>query len=179
MNKITIQDKHFELFIGYEKIEEAVKRIAETMNKDLAGKNVIFLGVLNGAFMFASDLLRMISFECRISFLKMVSYQGDSSTGIVRRLIGLGEDIADKVVVVLEDIVDSGLTVEDALMQLRGFNPAEIKIAVLLLKPDNYHKKIKVDYVGIEIPNDFIVGYGLDYKGFGRNLRSIYKMINN
>ena len=178
MNKIALQDKNFELLISHEKIEESVQQIAEKINNDLSGKDVIFLGILNGAFMFAGNLLKKISFDCRISFLKMVSYQGDSSTGVVKRLIGLNEDITGKYVVVLEDIVDSGLTVENILMQLTGFNPAEIRIASLLLKPGNYHHKIKVDYVGFEIPDDFVIGYGLDYNGFGRNLKNIYKLIN-
>ncbi len=178
MDKITLQNKNFELFIPYEKIENAIQEIAEKINQDLAGKDVIFLGVLNGAFMFAAGLLKRINFDCRISFLKMVSYQGDSSTGVVRRLIGLNEDISNKQVVVLEDIVDSGLTVENTLMQLNGFQPAEIRIASLLLKPANYHNKFKVSYVGFEIPNDFVVGFGLDYNGYGRNLLNIYKMIN-
>ncbi len=148
------------------------------MNKELAGKDVIFLGILNGAFMFASELLGLVRFPCRISFLKLVSYQGTSSTGTIKRLIGLNEDISGKTVVVLEDIVDSGLTVSNTMQQLIGFEPAEIRIATLLIKPANFRKKVKVDYIGLEIPNDFIIGYGLDYNGYGRNLLNIYKIID-
>jgi hypoxanthine phosphoribosyltransferase len=177
MNKITIQDKHFELFLTHEKIFEAVRQIAEKMNSELAGKDVIFLGVLNGAFIFASDLLKLISFQCRISFLKLVSFQGTSSTGAVTRLIGLNEDITGKIVVVLEDIVDSGLTMDNTMQLLKELEPAEIRVAALLLKSANYRQKVIVDYIGFEIPNDFIVGYGLDYNGYGRNLINIYKLI--
>ncbi len=149
------------------------------MNEELAEKDVIFLGILNGAFMFASQLLSLISFPCRISFLKLVSYKGTSSTGTIKRLIGLNEDISGKVVVVLEDIVDSGLTLSNTRQQLAGFEPAEIRFAALLMKTANFHHRVKVNYVGLEIPNDFIVGYGLDYNGYGRNLQDIYKIIDS
>jgi hypoxanthine phosphoribosyltransferase len=178
MNRITIQDKHFELFIPQTKINDAICRIADRMNRELKDKDVIFLGILNGAFMFASQLLGLIHFQCRISFLKLVSYQGTSSTGTIKRLIGLNEDISGKVVVVLEDIVDSGLTVSNALQQLKGFEPAEIRIATLLMKPANFHHEEQVHYVGLEIPGVFIIGYGLDYNGYGRNLLDIYKIID-
>jgi len=178
MNQITIQDKHFELFIPQEKIKGAIRKIARSLNKELADKDVIFLGILNGAFMFASQLLGLINFQCRISFLKLVSYQGTSSTGSIKRLIGLNEDISGKIVVVLEDIVDSGLTVSNTIQQLKGFEPAEIRIATLFMKPANFNQKLKVNYIGLEIPDDFIIGYGLDYNGYGRNLLNIYKIID-
>jgi len=178
MNQITIQDKHFKLFIPHEKIKGAIRKIASTMNKELADKDVIFLGILNGAFMFASQLLGLINFQCRISFLKLVSYQGTSSTGSIKRLIGLNEDLSGKIVVVLEDVVDSGLTVSNTMQQLKGFEPAEIRIATLFIKPANFQQKLKVNYIGLEIPDDFIIGYGLDYNGYGRNLLNIYKIID-
>ena len=178
MNQITIQEKHFELFIPHEKIKGAIRKIARSMNKELADKDVIFLGILNGAFMFASKLLEQIHFQCRISFLKLVSYQGTSSSGSIKRLIGLNEDISGKIVVVLEDIVDSGLTISNTMQQLKGFEPAEIRIAALFIKPTNFHQKLKVNYIGLEIPDDFIIGYGLDYNGYGRNLLNIYKIID-
>jgi len=147
------------------------------MNTDLAEKDVLFLGILNGAFMFASDLLKRITFTCSISFLKLVSYKGTSSAGSVNRLIGLNEDIAGKTVVILEDIIDSGLTIENTMKQLKGYEPEEIKIAALLVKRENISKEVVIDYAGIEIPNDFVIGYGLDYNGYGRNLKDIYKAI--
>jgi len=178
MNQITIQDKHFELFIPNEKIDEAIREIAGRMNKELADRDVTFLGILNGAFMFASRLLGLINFQCRVSFLKLVSYQGTESTGSIKRLIGLNEDISGKNVVVLEDIVDSGLTLLNTIQQLKGFDPSEIRIAALFMKPANFREKVKVDYTGLEIPDDFIIGYGLDYNGYGRNLLNIYKLID-
>ncbi|MBN2214645.1 MAG: hypoxanthine phosphoribosyltransferase [Bacteroidales bacterium] len=178
MNEITIRDKRFELLIPHEKIIHAIGKIAGRMNSELADKDVVFLGILNGAFMFASDLLQLINFQCRISFLKLVSYQGTGSTGTIKRLIGLNEDITGKVTVVLEDIIDSGMTISNIMQQLKGFEPAEIKIASLLIKPDNFHSKVKIDYTGYEIPDDFVIGYGLDYNGYGRNLLNIYKTID-
>ncbi len=179
MNNIKLLDKEFKLSISAEEIETAVIRVADSINKDLKDKDVIFLGILNGAFMFASDLLRHITFNCQISFLKLASYQGTSNSGTVKRLIGINENIANKTVVVIEDIVDSGITIDHIIKQLNGYEPAEIKIATLLLKPEAYRKEVKIDYVGIKIPNDFIVGYGLDYNGYGRNLQSIYSILNN
>ena len=158
---VKILDKEFEIFINSDKIHEAV----------------IFLGILNGSFMFASDLYKQIEFNSQISFLKLASYEGTSSSGKVKRLIGINEDIKDKTVVIIEDIVDTGFTIETILRQLSGYEPKEIKIATFLFKPNAYKTNIPLDYVGIEIPNDFILGYGLDYDGFGRNLAHIYKII--
>lgn len=179
MNVIKLLDKEFKLSITAEEINTATKNIADRINKDLNNKDVIFLGILNGAFMFASDLLRHITFNCQISFLKLASYQGTSNSGTVKRLIGINENIANKTVVVIEDIVDSGITIEHIIKQLNGYEPADIKIATLLLKPEAYSKAVKLDYIGMEIPNDFIVGYGLDYNGYGRNLQNIYSITNN
>ncbi len=179
MDKIIIQDKHFKLLIPHEKISSAIGRIANRMNSELTGKDVLFLGILNGAFMFASELLQLISFPCRISFMKLVSYKGTSSTGTIKRLIGLNENINGKIVVVLEDIIDSGLTIKNIIQQLNGLDPAEIRIATLLIKQENFHENLKVDYTGLEIPDVFIIGYGLDYNGYGRNLLNIYKIIDS
>ncbi|MBN2349233.1 MAG: hypoxanthine phosphoribosyltransferase [Bacteroidales bacterium] len=177
MRKIKLLDKEFQVSIYANEIQQAVNIMAEKMNQELKGKEVIFLGILNGAFMFASDLIRKINFPTQISFLKLASYSGTSSSGEVKQLIGVNENIAGKTVVVLEDIVDSGITIEQIIEQLQTFEPSEIKIAALLFKPDAFKKKIRLDYVGIEIPNNFIVGYGLDYNGFGRNLKDIYTVI--
>lgn len=174
MDKIRILDRDFKLIIHGDKIQEVVTGMADAINRDLAGRQVIFMGILNGAFMFASDLIRQIGLDCRITFLKLASYAGTSSTGKVKRLIGINEDLKGQTVVVVEDIIDTGITLENILRQLKGYEPREIRIATMFFKPEAYMKDIRLDYVGMEIPNEFIVGYGLDYKGFGRNLRDVY-----
>lgn len=179
MSSIKILDKEFEVSFSAEKIQKRIDEIAEQINTDLAGKDVVFIVILNGAFMFASDLYKKITLESKISFLKLASYQGTSSTGTVKQLIGLNEELKGKTVVVLEDIVDTGHTLESINKQLGGFEPAEIKIASLLFKPESFQYDYKIDYLGFSIPNDFIVGYGLDYDGYGRNLDSIYTIINH
>jgi len=146
------------------------------MNSDLKNEDVVFVGILNGAFMFASDLLRKISFNSQVSFVKLTSYHGTASTGKVKRLIGINEPLKDKTVVIIEDIVDTGNTIESIIDQIKGFMPRQVYVATLLLKPELYQKEIKLDYVGFKIANDFVVGYGLDYNGYGRNLRSLYKL---
>jgi hypoxanthine phosphoribosyltransferase len=177
MKKVTIIDRDFELFIPYEKIRSVVEEMAEKMNTDFNGKNPLFICILNGSFMFATELFKRISLlDAEISFIKLASYSGISTTGNVKELIGLNEDLTGRVIVVLEDIVDSGITIAKTIEQIQAKNPAEIKIATLLLKPDALKTKVQLDYVGIEIPNDFIVGYGLDYNGRGRNLIDIYKV---
>lgn len=180
MKKVKIYDKEFELFIPYEKIRSVIEKMAEKMNADLAGKKPLFVCILNGSFMFAAELYKRIELiETEISFVKLASYDGDQTTGKVKQLIGLNEDIKDRVVVVLEDIVDTGITIENINEQLAKLQPKEVKIATMLLKPDALKRDVKLDYVGLEIPNDFIVGYGLDYDGYGRNLIDIYSVIQN
>ena len=176
MTKVQLLDKNFVSYISHEKIEKRVHELALRINQDLKGKNVFFLGILNGAFMFAADLFKHIDLHCQITFLKLASYDGTSSTGKIKRLIGINEDIKDQTVVIIEDIVDSGITLEHIIRQLNGYEPAEIKTATMFFKPDAYRKDIPLDYVGMEISNDFIVGYGLDYKGYGRNLKDLYKI---
>jgi hypoxanthine phosphoribosyltransferase len=173
-----IHDRDFELFIPNSRIRSVISAMAESMNRDLEGKEVIFMGILNGAFMFAAELIKHVAPNCQITFLKLASYASTSSTGTVKRLIGINEDIAHKTVVILEDIVDTGITLEDIIKQLRGYEPYEIRVATLLHKPDAYLKDIVLDYVGLEIPNDFVVGFGLDYKGYGRNLPDIYRVLD-
>ncbi len=179
MDKVKILDKEFKLFISEKQIQEAVKGMASRMNKELKGQKIFLIGILNGCFMFAADLVKHLDLDCTITFLKLASYQGTSSTGKVKRLIGLNEDIKGQVVVVLEDIVDTGITLDFIQKQLRGYEPAEIKLATLLYKPDACRQDVSLDYVGIEIPDDFVVGYGLDYNGHGRNLRQIYTVIED
>lgn len=180
MKKVKVHDKEFELFMPYEKICSVVEKMADAMNADLAEKEPLFICILNGSFMFAAELFKRIDIiETEISFVKLASYQGDKTTGKVKQLIGLNEKIEGRTVVVLEDIVDSGITIDNIQKQLEGMNPKEIIIATLLLKPDALQKEVNLDYVGLEIPNDFIVGYGLDYDGYGRNLIDIYSVIND
>jgi hypoxanthine phosphoribosyltransferase len=176
MKTVQILDKKFTLSIPANEIRLKVEMIAEQINFDLKDQAVVFLVILNGAFMFAGDLYKLITLDSRISFLKLASYYGTSSSGSVKQLIGLNESIKDETVVIIEDIVDSGKTLDTIIKQLKGFEPAEIKIASLLHKPNKYKYPYKIDYLGFSIPNDFIIGYGLDYKGFGRNLESIYSI---
>src|SRR5680860_505308 len=160
MKQVKVHDKTFELYIPYEKIRSVIEKMAEKMNTDLADKNPLFICILNGSFMFAAELFKRIDLiETEISFVKLASYQGDKTTGKVKQLIGLNEDI-----------VDTGITIENILAQLAKLNPKEVIIATMLLKPDSLQINVQLDYIGLEIPNDFIVGYGLDYNGHGRNL---------
>ncbi len=177
MKEIRILDKTFREFIPEETIQLRIEQLAKQLNKDLAGKDVVFLGILNGAFLFAADLFRRINLEARISFVKLASYEGTTSSGTIKELIGWNEDIRNKTIIVIEDIVDTGNTLERIVDELIIRKAFEIKIATMLYKPEAYKKKIPLDYVGIEIPNDFVVGYGLDYNGYGRNLPSIYTLI--
>lgn len=174
MDKIKVRDREFAVSISEEKIKARVAEIAAQISHDLEGKCPLFLAVLNGSFVFAADLLRGIDTPCEISFVRMASYEGTSSTGDVKQLIGLKEDIKDRTVVIVEDIIDSGLTMVHLLDLLKEKQPAEIKIAALLVKPGNLKVNLDIPYCCFEIPNDFIVGYGLDYDGEGRNLPSIY-----
>lgn len=179
MKQVKIHDKTFQLYIPGSKIRATIKNMAGTMNEDLAGKNPLFVCILNGSFMFAAELLKCINLiEAEVSFVKLSSYAGDKTTGKISQLIGLKENIEGRTVVILEDIVDSGLTIENIREQLQKMNPAKIAIATLLLKPDALEKDVHLDYIGMKIPNDFIVGYGLDYNGYGRNLKDIYSVIN-
>ena len=176
-NRIDVIDLTFETSIPEEKINARVKQIAEDINRDLADKNPIFLGILNGAFMFASDLFKQITIPCQITFLKLASYEGTRTTGTVKQLIGINQDLKDRTVVVLEDIVDTGITLETIVRQLSGYEPKEILVATMLHKPEATTREVKLDYVGFEIPNEFVLGYGLDYNGYGRNLPEIYTLV--
>jgi hypoxanthine phosphoribosyltransferase len=178
MKTIQVKDKTFTLSIPESDILRGVSQVAERINKDLAGKNPLFIGVLNGAFMFASDLFKRITIPCEISFVKLASYQGVTSTGKVKEVLGLNEDIAGRTIVIVEDIVDTGLTMERLLETLGTRNPKEIHIASLLVKEEKLKVKLDIEYKVLSIPNDFIVGYGLDYDGFGRNLPDIYTVVD-
>ena len=178
MTVIRVKDKEFEPFIPAGEIEKVVQQMADRINTDFEGKNPLFLAVLNGSFVFAADLLRKISIPCNISFVKFSSYAGTSTTAEVKELIGLNEEIKDRHVIIVEDIIDTGITMDLILENLRKLNPAGLKIACFCHKPDAFTKSFKIDYLGMSIPNEFIVGYGLDYDGFGRNLPDIYKIMD-
>lgn len=174
MKTVKLRDKKFKETINSETIDEAVQRVADQINQDLEGLNPVFVCVLNGAFMFASDLLKKINIDCEITFVKVASYDGTNSTGDVKTLIGLNHDLRNREVIIVEDIVDTGITIERIIDQMKHQNPEDVKIATLLFKPDAYTKDIHIDYVALKVPNDFLIGYGLDYDGLGRNLESIY-----
>ncbi len=174
MDTIKIHDKNFQLSIPNTKLMETIERVAAEITKDMEGKQPLFICILNGSFIFAADLLKEIKLPCEVSFVKMASYAGTDTTGTVKELIGFGEDIAGRDVIIIEDIVDSGNTMEKVVQRLEESKVKSLKIATLFYKPAAYKKKIPLTYVGLEIPNDFIVGYGLDYDGLGRNLKDIY-----
>lgn len=174
MKRIKIHDKVFEPYLSESELRTEISRIADEISHQYVGKKPIFLGVLNGCFQFAADLLKLIDFDCEISFVKVASYQGTKSTGNVRQLLGLDQNIKDRHVIILEDIVDTGNTVEAIVESVSGMGAASVEIATLLLKPDVYSKSIPIKYVAKNIEPDFVVGYGLDYDGLGRNLNELY-----
>ena len=179
MANVKILDKEFELFIPYEKIRSVIEKIADEMNENFKGKNPLFLCILNGSFMFAAEIFKRITLlDAEITFVKLASYSGTSSSGRIKELIGLNEDLTGRTVVILEDIVDTGITIEKTIEQIKARKPAEVFVATLLLKPDALQREVHLDYIGLEIPNDFIVGYGLDYDGRGRNLIDIFKVVS-
>ncbi len=177
MSTIKIKDKTFTVSIPESKIQQEVKRVAEEINRDLKDENPLFLSILNGSFMFASDLMRNLTIPCEISFVKLASYQGTSSSGKMKELVGLSEEIKGRTVVIVEDIVDTGFTMQHLLKTLAEREPKEVRIATLLVKPDKLQVELDIQYVAMHIPNDFIVGYGLDYDGYGRNYRDIYTVV--
>lgn len=177
MGVIQIKDKRFSVSITASEIKKQTARVAQEINRDFAGSVPVFLAILNGSFMFAADLLREICLPCEIHFVKLASYTGTKSTGSVREMIGLHTDLRGRDVIIIEDIVDSGLTMHFVTKMLSERSPRSISVCTLLLKPDNLKINLDIKYKCFDIPNDFIVGYGLDYDGFGRNLRDIYTVI--
>ena len=177
METLQIKDKKFAVSIPEAEILRQVKRVAGEINRDLAGSNPLFLAILNGSFVFAADLMREIKLAAEISFIKLASYEGTSSSGTVCEMIGLNTDVAGRDVVIVEDIVDSGLTMKHVTEMLARRAPRSISICTLLVKPGNLKVDLDIPYKCFSIPNDFIVGYGLDYDGYGRNTRDIYTVI--
>lgn len=179
MNTIQVKDKFFRPFLSAEDISKRVAEIGAQVSRDLEGKNPLFLAILNGSYVFAADLLRYITTPCEISFIRVSSYSGMESTGKLTEVIGLKENIEGRTVVIVEDIIDSGFTMEGLVKSLKAKNPADLRICTLLTKPGNLKVDLDIPYCAYEIPNDFIVGYGLDYDGYGRNLPAIYVVDNN
>ncbi len=173
---MQILDKEFEPFISHDELQEKIAIIADEINRDYQGMEIHFVCILNGAFIYSSDLIKNINVPCYIHFLKVRSYEGTQSTGAVSSIIGLTESLEDKHVIVLEDIVDTGATMQHVYKEVEKLKTASIKVASLLLKPEVYKGNIKIDYLCFSIPNKFVVGYGLDYDGLGRNLKDIYQL---
>jgi hypoxanthine phosphoribosyltransferase len=174
MKKIRLHNKDFEVYLPAKKIKQRLQELALQLQKDLQNKDVVFLGILNGAFIFAADFIRLIDLPCIVSFVKVASYHGEKTSGRVDNLIGIVENLEGKCVVILEDIIDTGLSMDHVVEMLKSHNPSEIKIAALLFKEDAHKGINKPDYTGFVVPNRFVVGYGLDFDGKGRNLNDIY-----
>jgi hypoxanthine phosphoribosyltransferase len=177
MSLIKVHDKEFVPYLTSEEIKMEVQRVAAEINKDYVGKKPLFIAILNGAFIFAADLFKKINVEAEICFIKLASYKGVKSTGKVITAIGLDAELYGRDIIIVEDIVDTGKTLSQFLPQIEHQHPASLKIAALLHKPDAMIHPIKIDYLGFTIPNKFVVGYGLDYDGLGRNIKEIYQLV--
>ena len=177
MAVVKVHDKSFETYLSEETILQRVKELATAISNDYAGRRPLFIVILNGSFMFASDIFKHLSIEAELCFIKLASYKGMKSTGKVVTSIGLEEDLFGKEVIILEDIVDTGKTLHNFLPKLEHQQPKSLKIAALLHKPEATEHQLTLDYVGFTIPNKFVVGYGLDYDGLGRNLKEIYQLV--
>jgi len=179
MKTKKVNDRIFEEFIEEKEILDRIAEIAKKIEDDHKKKEILFISILNGSYVFTADLLRRIELNVKVSFLKLASYEGLQSTGTVKRLIGLSEDLAGKTVIIIEDIIDTGKTLDGVIDDLREKGAEDIKVAALLVKPDAYRGSHKIEYKGFEIPNDFVIGYGLDWDGYGRNYRSVYRITDN
>lgn len=177
MNKVKVLDKEFGLYLSQETIESRIQDIADQINRDMTNKTPLFLVVLNGAFMFASELFKRLTIPCEISFVKLTSYSGTETTHVVRELIGLDHSLKGRDVVIVEDIVDTGHTMKHTLQKIKDLEANDVRIATLFFKPDSFQYDYPIHYKGMDIGNEFIVGYGLDYDQQGRNLPDIYKII--
>src|SRR5690606_23295152 len=176
--KIQIDDKDFEPLLSYDQIKKRTRFLGIQLNVDYEKKVPVFIGILNGSFIFMADLMKEVQISSEITFIKVSSYQDDRSTGLVKELIGLDEDLQDRDIIIVEDIVDTGLTLEFIISEIKKQKPASIAVCTLLFKPSRLKKEIEeLRYIGFEIPHDFVVGYGLDYNGLGRNLRDIYRAV--
>ena len=178
MNSIKINDRSFRVSITETEIKNRIKSLAAEISADMEGKNPLFLAVLNGAFIFAADLMREMTIPCEISFVKLASYQGTTSTGKIQEVFGINEDLTGRTVIIVEDIVESGQTMKNMIESLGTRNPASVQICTLFFKPDKLTEELTLDYVAFRIPDDFIVGYGLDYDQAGRGLKDVYSIID-
>ena len=176
MTNVQLKDKIFELLIPEKVIIKEIRRIAKDIERDMKDKDPLFICVLNGAFIFASELIKRMNLSCEVGFIRIKSYEGTRSSGSIKEIQGFVDNIENRHVVIIEDIIDTGNTVSYLLHKLQAENPASIKVACMLFKPNALEIEVKPDYCALEIPNDFIVGYGLDYEGIGRNLKNIYKI---
>lgn len=177
MQYLRVHDKEFKPYLSAAEIADKIRQMADAINRDYTGKRPLFIAILNGSFIFASDLFKSISVEAEICFIKLASYKGTKSSGQVITAIGLDTDLIDRHIIIVEDIVDTGRTLSVFLPQLQHQQPASLAIAALLHKPEATVYPIKIDYLGFSIPNKFVVGYGLDYDGLGRNIGEIYQLV--
>jgi hypoxanthine phosphoribosyltransferase len=173
---MKIKDKEFELYISEQKIQSRIEEIAKTLNEEYKEKQPLFIGIMNGSFMFASDLMKHIEIPSEITFIKVSSYEAMKSSGKIKELVGIQENIFNRDIIFLEDIVDTGQTMAHLIESFRELGPKSIRLCSLLFKPDSLKAELTIDYIGFDIPNAFVVGYGLDYDGLGRNLRDIYQL---
>ena len=178
MPPIKLHNKSFDTYLSEETIQKKIQELAEAINQDYKDKRPLFIAILNGSFMFAADLFKHLTIDAEISFIKLASYKGMKSSGNIITSIGLDHDLYDRDVIIVEDIVDTGKTLNVFLPQLRHQQPKSLRIAALLHKPEATQFPLTIDYVGFSIPNKFVVGYGLDYDGLGRNLKEIYQLVN-
>ena len=178
MSIVKIKDKTFQTSITEAEIRSRIKELAQQISQDMDGKTPLFLGVLNGAFIFAADLMREMTTPCEISFVKLASYQGTTSTGTIHEVLGINEDLSGRTVIIVEDIVESGLTMKRMIESIGTRNPASVHICALFFKPEKLKEELNLDYVAFRIPDDFIVGYGLDYDGLGRELKDVYTLVS-
>lgn len=175
MERITLHDKTFRTYIPYKDIEKEIVRVARALNRDLKDEeSPVFIGILNGSFMFIADLMKQVTLNASVTFVKLASYSGTENTGKIVEVLGLCHDITNKTVVIVEDVVDSGSTIVKLKQDLMKRNPKQILVCTLLFKPQAYKQKDPIEYVCFDIPNDFVVGYGLDYDHLGRHLKDIY-----
>ncbi len=175
--RIQVHDKHFEIYLSKTQLQQRIQELAALISKDYEGKNVVFIAILNGCFMFAADIFKHLAINSEISFIKLASYKGLNSSGDVTTAIGLDIDLNRRHVVILEDIIDTGKTLHFFLPQIHHMHPASIKVAALLHKAEMTQYEVPIDYTGFVIPNKFVVGYGLDYDGLGRNYKDIYQLV--
>ncbi|MBP7496467.1 MAG: hypoxanthine phosphoribosyltransferase [Bacteroidales bacterium] len=179
MTRIKLNNKEFDLYINYYNIIKAISLLATEIERDYKCKKPLFLVILNGAFMFAGELFKRVNIDCEISFIKYSSYKNTKSTGKIHKIIGLNEDIANKNIIIIEDIIETGTTIESLIKDIKKLKPKSVAITTLLHKPLAFKSNFKIDYLGLNITDDFIIGFGLDYNGLGRNYSDIYKIVNN